>query len=392
MYKVLLADDERIILEGISSMIQWKSFGASLVGAVQNGIEAYQLILRERPHIVISDIKMPGMGGLELIEKVSRDHPSIRFILLTGFGQFEYAKKAMTYGVRHYLLKPCNENHITASLESVIDELKKEESAERVKTELDLVRPHIQKHALRELIKGDKSDADAYLRFFPDGKDIRIVLFSVQGEGGGHLSTLEKLAGGILASSAIAAVLIKGVLVIAADGEEHPDRLRDKIEHIKHQAGKQLQVQLQAAVSRNGDIREAAALYDHACGGLDKQLVKPGGQTSVLIDKMLDLVQKEAANPKLSLKWAARNMLYMNPDYLGKLFKQETGEKFSSYVARVRIEKAMAIMKHTGGIPIGELAEKLGFGDNPKYFSLVFKKYTGYTPSEYRKKNEKSRR
>lgn len=60
MYKVLLADDERIILEGISSMIQWHSFGASLVGAVQNGMEAYQLILRERPHIVISDINGNG--------------------------------------------------------------------------------------------------------------------------------------------------------------------------------------------------------------------------------------------------------------------------------------------------------------------------------------------
>lgn len=93
MYKVLLADDERIILDGISSMIEWSSFETSLIGAAQNGIDAYRLIMEERPDIVISDIKMPGMGGLELIEKVSRDYPSIRFILLTGFGQFEYAKK-----------------------------------------------------------------------------------------------------------------------------------------------------------------------------------------------------------------------------------------------------------------------------------------------------------
>lgn len=123
MYKVLLADDERIILDGISSMIEWNSFGTSLIGAAQNGIDAYRLIMEKRPDIVISDIKMPGMGGLELIEKVSRDHPSIRFILLTGFGQFEYAKKAMSYGVRHYLLKPCNESHITDSLQSVIGEI-----------------------------------------------------------------------------------------------------------------------------------------------------------------------------------------------------------------------------------------------------------------------------
>ncbi len=380
MYKVLLADDERIILEGISSMIQWHSFGASLVGAVQNGMEAYQLILRERPHIVISDIKMPGMGGLELIEKVSRDHPSIRFILLTGFGQFEYAKKAMAYGVRHYLLKPCNESHITASLASVISELKKEESAERVKSDLELVRPHIRKHALQELIKGGKKAAEGYLRFFPERQTIELILFAL--EDTGRLSALQKLAAGIFGSSVIASVRMNDAVVFAAEPSE---LIAEKIDRVKKQAEKQFHAVPAAAVSGRGEIGDAASLYEKARGRLAKQLITASCQPSVLVRKMLDLIQREAANPKLSLKWAARNVLYMNPDYLGKLFKQEKGEKFSSYVTKVRIEKAIAMMKQKNGITISSLAEESGFGDNPKYFSLVFKKYTGYTPSEYRK-------
>lgn len=389
MYKVLLADDERIILEGISNMIEWHSFGASLVGAVQNGTDAYQLILRERPHIVISDIKMPGMGGLELIEKVSREYPSTRFILLTGFGQFEYAKKAMTFGVRHYLLKPCNESHITDSLKSVISELKKEESAKQVKTDLERIRPHLKKQVLKELITGENIEADACSRFFAEPKNIKLILFSVRSEvERRHVSDLEKIAGDILKCSVITSVRLKDALVFAVRAEGDDKRLEKKIDGIIRRSYEQFQFEPAAALSGSGEIAKAPVLYEHARSKLHKQTSEAEGQSSALIRKMLDLIQQEAANPKLSLKWAARNMLYMNPDYLGKLFKQETGEKFSSYVTKVRIEKAMAKMEQTSAITIGTLAEELGFGNNPKYFSLVFKKYTGYTPSEYRKREE----
>ncbi|MNJ80329.1 HTH-type transcriptional regulator YesS [compost metagenome] len=75
----------------------------------------------------------------------------------------------------------------------------------------------------------------------------------------------------------------------------------------------------------------------------------------------------------------------MNADYLGKLFKKETGEKFSNYVVKLRMEKAIEEIEKTGDVKVFELAEKLGFGDNPQYFSQVFKKYTGHTPSEYKR-------
>ena len=130
-----------------------------------------------------------------------------------------------------------------------------------------------------------------------------------------------------------------------------------------------LRFEPEASLSESGNISEASAMYEKAY----RKIVQDEGETSVLIGRMLDLIEKEASNPKLSLKWAARNMLYMNPDYLGKLFKQETGEKFSSYVAKVRIEKAIAKMKKSKNTAIGTLAEELGFGHNPKYFSLVFK-------------------
>ena len=385
MYKVLLADDERIILDGISSMIEWSSFETSLIGAAQNGIDAYRLIMEERPDIVISDIKMPGMGGLELIEKVSRDYPSIRFILLTGFGQFEYAKKAMSYGVRHYLLKPCNESHIIDSLQSVIGELKKEESAQKVKNDLEMMKPHLMKQMLKELVTGSRIEDETCLRFFSEQKVIRLILFSVRdGDDKDYAQGVESIADEVLNGSFIASACVQQVLVCAVDGKVAPAVLEEKMKSVQELSRHLLQFEPEASLSESGSISEASAMYEKAYA----QIVQHEGETSVLIGRMLDLIEKEASNPKLSLKWAARNMLYMNPDYLGKLFKQETGERFSSYVAKVRIEKAIAKMKKSKNTAIGALAEELGFGHNPKYFSLVFKKYTGLTPSEFRKKEE----
>ena len=101
---------------------------------------------------------------------------------------------------------------------------------------------------------------------------------------------------------------------------------------------------------------------------------------------MIDLVKDNLGNADLSLKWVA-NKVFMNADYLGKLFKQETGKKFSNYVTEVRINKAIEQIQSMDDVKVFTIAETIGFGDNTQYFSQVFKKITGYSPSEYKKVN-----
>ena len=103
------------------------------------------------------------------------------------------------------------------------------------------------------------------------------------------------------------------------------------------------------------------------------------------IFKVISLVDEYLSNPNLSLKWIAENHLYMNVDYLSKQFVKQTGVKFSSYLASKRMEKAKELLLNGNNQKISEIAEQVGCGDNPQYFSQLFKKYAGMTPSAYLK-------
>ncbi|MEH6992891.1 helix-turn-helix domain-containing protein, partial [Neobacillus drentensis] len=108
---------------------------------------------------------------------------------------------------------------------------------------------------------------------------------------------------------------------------------------------------------------------------------------STIINKVIETINQYIGNQNLSLHWVANEMLYMNADYLGKLFKKETGEKFSNYITRLRIELAINLIEKENDVKVFEIAEKIGYGENPQYFSQVFKKHTGFTPSEYKRES-----
>lgn len=103
---LLIADDEASIRNGLSTVVPWDQFGVMIVGTVQNGEEAYDIIKKCHPDIVITDIRMPGMSGLELMEKVKQENIHTNFIILSGYGDFEYAQKAIQLGAKNYFLKP----------------------------------------------------------------------------------------------------------------------------------------------------------------------------------------------------------------------------------------------------------------------------------------------
>ena len=136
MLRLMIVDDEQIIREALSSMIDYTSLGYEVIATAKNGMEAYDRIRDDYPDVVITDIKMPILNGLELIERASHIDSRITFILLSGYGEFEYAKQAMKYGVRYYLLKPTDKQELINCLDTIREEKKQKEIQQKAEQAL----------------------------------------------------------------------------------------------------------------------------------------------------------------------------------------------------------------------------------------------------------------
>lgn len=123
MKKVILVDDEKLVAEAIRRQVDWESCGAVLCRVCLNAFEALKAVEEVRPDIIITDIKMPIMDGLELVRRVRESDPYPEFIILSGYGEFELAKQAMKEGVKQFLLKPCSEEDIRRAIQSALWEL-----------------------------------------------------------------------------------------------------------------------------------------------------------------------------------------------------------------------------------------------------------------------------
>lgn len=144
MLKVLISDDEINICNLIESLIAWKALGLELLALSTDSEETFALIQREQPDIVITDIKMPGMSGLELIQKTLELDLQINYIIISGYNDFNYAHTAIKYGVEDFLLKPVSEQELYAALKKVIGKVvqTKTKIAEDIKRNQDVQESH----------------------------------------------------------------------------------------------------------------------------------------------------------------------------------------------------------------------------------------------------------
>ncbi|GAB6168309.1 response regulator transcription factor [Clostridium carnis] len=131
MKKVMLVDDEKLILQGLSNIIEWEELGFNIVHMAEDGVEALELFKKEPVDVIVTDINMPRLTGLELLKSIKDENKDVKFIILSGYDEFSYAKKAIKLGVENYILKPINEEELEEALIKVrndIDEERKNES------------------------------------------------------------------------------------------------------------------------------------------------------------------------------------------------------------------------------------------------------------------------
>ena len=162
-YKILLVDDEEEVRTSIIRKIDWEKTGFTVIGDAENGRDALEKIELLEPDVVLTDIRMPYMDGLELAAELHRSRPSIRLVIFSGYDDFEYAKQAIRLDITEYILKPVNARELTeileklrASLDEEIERLRGETALrESFAKNLDVLRENF----LGNLVKGKAESA-----------------------------------------------------------------------------------------------------------------------------------------------------------------------------------------------------------------------------------------
>lgn len=126
MYRAIIADDNILIRESLVKTIPWSELNIKIIGVAQNGIEEKKLILNAHPDIIITDIKMPGLSGLEVIQIIRKLKSNAKVIVISGYNEFEYAQKAIKLGVFDFLLKPVSNDEMVSILNKVVHDIETE--------------------------------------------------------------------------------------------------------------------------------------------------------------------------------------------------------------------------------------------------------------------------
>lgn len=143
MYKVFLVDDEPFIVEGLYSILDWSDFQLEIIGSAENGKDALDQLRDHPADLLITDITMPEMTGLELIREARALFPDLKIIILSGYNEFNYVKEGMKYGIENYLLKPINVEELKQTLKNTVDKIESTQTQAMAHQDMDILRSNI---------------------------------------------------------------------------------------------------------------------------------------------------------------------------------------------------------------------------------------------------------
>ncbi|CQR57112.1 response regulator [Paenibacillus riograndensis] len=442
MYRLLIADDEPLEREGLELTVERSMPGIFRFIHAGNGRKAIECAEEHRPHIVILDINMPGIGGLEALRELKERLPDTRFVLVTAYDYFAYAQEALSLGAKEYILKPAKREQIIGTLKRLISEIEREKQLRAEELELrhkmSQLLPLVENELALILMVDQTADSTAsqlseWLDFPLDQGSAIVVAFE------GHPSLQEKKKiydhfrsfVKIHSSASIVSSLIDHHLVIFVRKplsmgendwrERNKEIARQLFELASQQTGIQAAVGIGSLRRGEEGFREsyfeavfASTLQEHGEAYSHFEELKrigsphdPGPistapQQSYVISALHRIREQreeqtltvlgrakkyigERYTDDLSLEEVA-DYVHLNPHYFSKIFKQEYGETFIDFVTRLRIDKAISLIGE-GRLSLKEVSFEAGYKD-PNYFSRVFKKITGVSPTEFRGKQQ----
>lgn len=162
MIKIMIVDDEYVIRQGIITSIEWESMGMTIVGEAANGREAYEKALSLEPQIIVTDVRMPIMDGLELTKLLRETMPKVRVIIISGYDEFQYAREALRMGVSEYLLKPIGADELVKLMlkqcNEIIKECSETDRETKIKSIFDENFYFMQERFINNVVRGENCD------------------------------------------------------------------------------------------------------------------------------------------------------------------------------------------------------------------------------------------
>ncbi|WP_256873809.1 response regulator [Paenibacillus kribbensis] len=393
-YRVLIADDEPIIREGIRDCVDWTALGMEVADEAEDGEEALELAVRLGIDILLVDMNMPIMDGIELIRRLREERPECRYLIISGHDEFAYAQEAVRLGVEDYILKPVDAEQLHAALSRLSQRLGEErkrtayveQAAEQIQRNIPLLR---QRFCL-ELLEGQHTGENvmeqlAFLRL-PSQPPVQIGVVrwpAVETRQAIMRENDRQLF--LYAAENIIAELLEDrphVLFRDANGligiclwQEAPETIGASIEQA---IGRYLNIAVHTHVEHNAGGMEGAIEAFRVC----RDRVYGESQLSPLVRRARQLIQEGYADRELTLETLA-SRLQVSAVYLSRVLKKELNDSFVTLVTRARIRKAVQLLDSTT-LSIYDIAERTGY-DSQHYFSTAFKKTMGVSPVQYRK-------
>lgn len=358
MLRVLIADDEMDARDNMIALIDWESRGMKVVAAVDDGLSAYEAIVAQQPDIVLIDIQMRGMSGLDVIEEVRKlDCLQPVFIIISGYDYFAYMQKAIQLKVDGYLLKPFRPKDVLEIIDSHFNDA-------------DISRKlRMQQSALGDfLMKLSRECED--MTHYPVREEGLMISATLSGSEGDIRAALDCYMAALRQQRLSMAGTLKCCIILYAEICRHLSR------HGANADMEQLNWNVNDPIASMCDLLIAVALNAH--GELAENASVKNASPAIRAKNYID----ENFTRPLSLEMVA-DAVSVTPTYLSNCFARDVGAGFVDYIKSVRTAHAKRMLAHSSQ-SVSEIAAACGY-PNVKYFKQVFKQQTGLSPFEFRR-------
>ncbi|MCC3356790.1 response regulator transcription factor [Bacillus sp. REN16] len=393
-WKVLIADDEFIIRDGIHSSVDWERYNMEVVGEAEDGEEAVEVALEHQVDILLIDLNMPIMNGLEAMKQIKQQLPACKMVVVSGYDEFRYAQEALRLKVEDYLLKPVNPGKLEAiimELQRKLDmEVSQKEFVKQATIQIKRNQTQLKERFFQDWMEGQLANEEIMeqLQFLnlPVTTPIQYIvikwpdyhlnqMFMQENDRQIYLFAIENIVKEMIKSNKIIVFWdrshLLNICLWEPINQEQMTEIRDVVQHYFS-----ITIYYHMEDIKELEFTHLYKVYDRCKREVDKQI-----KISPIVKDALSYIRQHYQDSSLTLEKVAEE-LHITTVYLSRIMKHELGISYVGLLTQMRINKAVDLLKTTE-LSIRDIAEAVGY-DSQHYFSTTFKKIVGVSPMQFK--------